>query len=486
MYEIIVIGNDLSSLMAALRSSQSGKKTILLNDIDIPDYYTASGYTFDTDPLPWTGFESEGIFSKILSDLELSADTIPMTPLFQMIFPDHRYDILKNTTEQIKEIERETGRNTIDLVNFYETILKANTLMSVLISENPRVRPGTVKELLKFMPNFPGIMSMKRRFSRQFARVQTHPLLKAAFCAQLLLFSHLNPEGISPLSFAYILSLPFRGLNYPVGGKYRIVDSLKRKIESTGGIVKNCSAIHLKVDSDEAMVDISGGNENCITIKGRHAIVSTKWKGFLPFLLENGRRFSSILDKFDKIKTTHHPFTLHLGISAESVPEKLSPYSVLFSGDELPLERDIFQENFLFLELSLPGDRGRAPDGRRALSITALLKDSPSDLSNKELTEASINMIKGIERLLPFLNEAVDFIDIERSIDISRRSQGFINQRYLQKQNPMLGVSLLSDRTPLNNLSITGGVLLAGLGMEGEIISGLNAANIFNGDGSYV
>jgi len=47
-------------------------------------------------------------------------------------------------------------------------------------------------------------------------------------------------------------------------------------------------------------------------------------------------------------------------------------------------------------------------------------------------------------------------------------------------------VSLLSDKTPLNNLRITGSVLLAGLGMEGEIISGFNAVQSFTGDENNV
>ncbi len=480
MYEIIVIGNDLSSLMAAVRSSQMGKKTILLTDIDIPDYYAASGYTFDIDPFPWTGFEPKGILTNILSDLELPVDTIPLNPAFKLIFPEHRFDILGDTAAQISEIEREIGRNSINFRQFYKTVLKTDTLLSRLIRDNPRVRPATVKEFFTYLLRVPRMIWLRRQFSKHFTRIQASPFLKKAFSAELLFFSHLNPEGISPLSLAYALSLPFRNLNYPIGGKYRIIDSLKRKIESKGGIVKSCSTLQLKIN-EEVVVDISAGNGNSFTIKGRNVIVSTKWKGFLPFLLGDDR-CSSIADKYTDIEATHYPFTLHIGIAEASIPENMSQYSAIVSEEILCDETDTFKENLLFLELSALGDKGRAPAHRRALSVTAFLKDSPVDLSNKELTEVSVRMMKSIEGLLPFLNESIDFIDIDRSIDISRKYQESINERYSLKQNPILGVSLLSNKTPLNNLSITGGLLLAGLGMEGEIISGLNALESFSGD----
>jgi len=404
MYDIIVIGNDLSSLTAAIHSSHSGKKTILLNDIDIPDFYSSSGYTFDIDPFPWTGFEPKGIFTQMLSEFDLPINTSPLNPALQMIFPEHRFDILSETTSQIKEIEREIGRNSIKLRKFYKTILKADNFLSKVIRDNPRIRPGTAKEFFKYLLGFPGIIWRKRFFSKHFNCVQANPLLKKALSAELLLFSNLNPEGISPLSFAYLLSIPFRGLYCQIGRKYRLIDALKRKIESNGGIVKNCSTLQLNIDED-AVVDIATQNDNTFTIKGKNVIISTKWRGFLPFM-SGDDRYSSIVERYMGIEPSHYPFTVHIGLSEASIPEKMSEYSVLISDDLYEKGNDFFKENIFFLELSAVGDRGRAPENKRALSVTAFLKASPLDLSNKELKEASILMMKSLEGFLPFLNES--------------------------------------------------------------------------------
>jgi len=484
MYDIIVIGNDLASLMAAVCSARSGMKTILLNDMDIPDFYEASGYTFDIDPFPWTGFEPGGILSGILADLDIPADTVPIDPPLQFIFRDHRIDVLSDIPSQIKEIERELDGNAVNLRSLYRTIEKTDVLISELLRDNPQVRPQTAGELLAYLCKVPAMVRLKSVFSRQLSRMQPRSPLKRALTAELLLFSHLNPDGIAPLSLAYSLARPFRRLFYPLGGKYRIIDALKRKIESMGGMVKRCSTVHLDIN-DEVVVDIAGNNGESFVIKGKTVILSTQWQGFLPFMLGD-RRCSAIAEQFTDIEASHYPFSLHLGIAEASIPERLSQYSVLIS-DTLPRDAtDIFREGFLFFELSATGDSACAPRRRRALTVTAFLKESPADMSNKELTDVSVRMMKGTETLFPFLAESIDFIDIDSSISLSRKYQGAINQRYSLKNNPMLGVSLLAGKTPLPNLSIAGGTLLAGLGMEGEIISGLNALHIVNEGGKDV
>jgi hypothetical protein len=94
----------------------------------------------------------------------------------------------------------------------------------------------------------------------------------------------------------------------------------------------------------------------------------------------------------------------------------------------------------------------------------------------------AVCMMKHLEKLLPFLNEGIDFIDIDKSIDLSRRHNTSLHTKYSLKQNPILGISLLSSKTPLSTVSLTGDVLCAGLGMEGEILAGLNAARSLMGD----
>jgi phytoene dehydrogenase-like protein len=479
MFDVIVIGNDLGSLISAVYSSHHGKKTVLLNDVDIPDFYSCSGYTFDSDPLPWAGFEPHGIFTETLTELNVPVDTIPLTPSLQFIFSGHRFSLFSDPTSQVKELDRAFGIHSAEFRTFYESMVKAGNFVSEIIGNNPRIRPETVTEFLGYLFSLPKIIWRRKIFLRRFKGIQANPLLQKAFFAQLLLFSHLNPEGISPLSFAHTLSTPFRGLYHQIDGKYRLIKSLKEKIESNGGMVKNCHTLTLKIGSD-VTVDIATQNNDDCTITGKNVILSTQWKGFLPYILEDNR-CSSIADNYTNIETSHYPFTIHIGLSEKIIPEKMCEYSVLIPDDLGDEGNHLLREHCFFVWSSAAGDRGRAPEHKRALSITALLKNSPLNLSNKELKTVSILMIKILEGFLPSLNEYIDFIDIDASIDISRKIQESLNHKYRVQNKPLLGLSLLSNKTPLENLYITGGMLLAGLGIEGEVMSGLNAAKRLHG-----
>ena len=80
--------------------------------------------------------------------------------------------------------------------------------------------------------------------------------------------------------------------------------------------------------------------------------------------------------------------------------------------------------------------------------------------------------------LLPFYMENLDYINIERSIELSRKNQGIINQKFLIQRNYFPGIRMISNRTTDPKIFLTGGMLMAGLGFEGEIISGVNAASL--------
>ena len=55
MYDIIVIGRDLSSLIAALASARYGLRTILVNEGKLEMEHREAGYAFPIDPTPFSG-----------------------------------------------------------------------------------------------------------------------------------------------------------------------------------------------------------------------------------------------------------------------------------------------------------------------------------------------------------------------------------------------------------------------------------------------
>ncbi|MDO9528676.1 MAG: hypothetical protein Q7J27_05900 [Syntrophales bacterium] len=475
MYDTVVIGSDLSSLVAALLSSRYGKKTILLSEGDIPYFYSESDYTFNIDPLPWSGFGPKQVFLQLFSELGMpfidKSTILQLNPALQIILPEHRIDLYREKASFLGEMEREFSGDVEKISDLYTVVSKNSELIGRLLRNNPHIRPRTVKEFFKFLGNIPTLISNRLILTRNFKKFEGTPSLKRIFESELLLFSNLYTDSVKSLSAAYSLSLPLDGLFYHLGGKHILINALREKFISYGGdFVGTDSIMRLNVKG-KIEIDIDTGDK-LSTIKGRNLIVSSKWEKIKPMLL-NDKKFSRLARKLESVKPVYHPFTLHMGVLDKGIPEKMAEY-VIIVGDE---KRPVMDGNLVFLEVSSPGDTGHAPNGKRAISATAFLKESPLSLNNDELKEVSEGILENLEGFLPFLRENLDFINVEKSIEISRKYQEVVNRKYKVNGNPLLGISILPSKTPVKNVFITGGMLLAGLGFEGEVISGMNAAS---------
>ena len=108
MYDVIIIGNDISSLTAAWQAAQRGLRTVLISDLKSSLQFTLQDYTFDTVPLPWP------LLPEIVPGLcpvasATQSYTLSASPL-QIIFPDHRVDLCGGLYDQIRELAREFPR----------------------------------------------------------------------------------------------------------------------------------------------------------------------------------------------------------------------------------------------------------------------------------------------------------------------------------------------------------------------------------------
>lgn len=243
----------------------------------------------------------------------------------------------------------------------------------------------------------------------------------------------------------------------------------KEYINSGGELLDGCSVMRID-PKPEIIVDIeyagSSSTFHCNTL-----IVSTHWEK-LNLLLFRQKAFRSAFRRLASNHPNAYPFCLHLGVHQEGLPEKMAPYVAVVSDGKKPAHH----QNLVFIERSLQGESGRAPEGRRALSATVFLKESPLVLDDAELKGTAKNIIDVLDGFLPFLRESIDYVNIGKSIAFARQSQDRINQKYCTRKGSFIAINTLSPETPLRNILLTGGVLRAGLGFEGEIISGVDAA----------
>ncbi len=476
MYDAIVIGNDLSSLIAAITAVRKGFKTALLSERDIADTYIEVGYTFNLDPFPLSGFGNAQICERLFAKLDipstLSSSIRLLDPGLQIILPEHRIELFQDINLLLKEMGREFPEEAVDIGKFYSSVLKIGDLVNQFFSENTVLYPRSFHEYWGLIKKIPFLIREKAISGRASYRAFRNAAFRRVIETQLAVLSNLYRERAGSLFSAHILSQPLRGLFYQMGGKGILMDGLRTTFRSSGGTLPdNCSVLRIISDKKISIDVRTDGNVS--TIRGENLIVSTKWENLRMLLLNDGK-FQRLTHRLKRVSPIQHPFTLHMGVFDKGLPEKMAPFVVVVRDKN----KSALENNLVFLETSARNDSGRAPDGKRAISATVFLKESPLKMSNHDLEETSMVILNHLDIFLPFFMENLDYINIEKSIELSRKNQGIVNQKFIIRRNFLPGLRILSNRTSVPNMFITGGMLMAGLGFDGEIISGVNAASL--------
>jgi len=336
---------------------------------------------------------------------------------------------------------------------------------------NPLIRPSSFKEALRLLKLLPKLLHAKLALMRMMGRLEKkEPSAKRSLEAQGAILSHQYEPGVKSLSSAYALCLPWLGLYYAAGGRGHLLESMKRAFQGMGGtIISDCSSVRIRT-SGENEIDLKAGDD-VEKILADRMIVSTKWENLAMILLSE-RKFQRLGRRLRNSRTVRYPFTIQMGVGEAGLPEKLAPLVALVSDEK----KSVMDQNLLFLQISRSGDLEFAPAGRRAIDATFYLHESPLRLTNDELRSQILSELDRLDAFLPFLRENIEYLDIEKSIELARRHQEVINQKYSTKPNPFFGIMTLPNKTPASRVFLTGGLLLAGLGYEGEIMAGVHSA----------
>jgi phytoene dehydrogenase-like protein len=472
MYDSIIIGRDLSSLVAALASCRQGFKTLLLSEGTFDSDWRQGGYTFSIEPEPFPGLTMDQSVLRRLKELHPApADAPPLlavNPAFQVILPGHRIDLFADRGELLRELVREYPDEASEIQHFYRAVGRAASAVEHWTGEDLHGPPGTLSGFFRDLLRLPQIMLLHSSLAVRSRTVQ--PCFRQVIDAQLSSLSHLaRRNGLLPLSAAYLLSLPARGMSYPCGGRNAWTSWIRDGFLASGGtLIDSGSVMRIDLQPDIA-VDLERSGSP-VSLRGKRLIVSAQWEK-LNLLLLPQKRMRRLARRLQALGGCAFPFSLHMGVHQDGLPERMAPFVVV-----VPDGRDDRIQGPVLLKCSLPGETSRAPEGRRALSATVFLDESPLVLADSQLRDVAKSILDSLEGFLPFLRDSIDHLEVEQSIVHSRNSQEMVSHHYRCPRSAWLALDLLSPKTPQPNLFLTGSLLRAGLGFEGEILSGMDAA----------
>lgn len=473
MYDLIVIGDDLSSHVAAAVASRQNINTVLLAENGIGESCLIGGFPFNVDPTPLTGFGENQICLSLLAEagiFPIEEKSSLLNPAYQIILPEHRLDFFNDKELLIQEIIREFPQLAGKISSFYDAVVKNSDILSTWVHNHPSIQLKSVKDYFEFLKLIPHLIKYKFDNIKFKWTCSGNISFRKVMEAQQALLSFRIKDQDSIFSH-FQLSAPLRGVYYFSQGKQTILNSLLKELESTNGsYLNNCEISSIKKDK---LIEVNFTDKNGVAskISADNLIVSTKWQKMN--MLFDRKNQINLDDLIRPIKVPYYPFTIHLGIRQKSVSEKMARHVAVISD----VNKDLYDDNLIILELSSSDDEKTTSLAKSSLSATVFLRDDQMIWSSENLTANSRSIIERLEYFLPFLKENIEIFDIKESINISRKQRDIVNPKYQLRNSFITGFAAKSNKTKFDNIYLTGASLLADAGFEGEIISGINAAN---------
>ncbi|MFB3883771.1 MAG: phytoene desaturase family protein [Thermodesulfobacteriota bacterium] len=476
-YDVIILGSGLGGLVAGAYLSKGHHSVLLLKEGQYDSLYKEKGYRFT----PFSNFSEKHIkgdlLKRISRDLDLSLAMSDRQgtrreegglkkpgekAAFQVILPRSRIDLFCRRSMLQVELEREFPKEVDQIKSFYtemeelQPLLKTEKAKEGARSVFPLRSRSLMRKWWPFDPLPKGRIDQRLApFSKEF---------REFIKMQLISWGNLFSDRV-PLSLAhYLLFCDGADTGKPEVDFEVLRGKVREKFLQSGGEIEEIEKVDRVEKRWRRGITVSL-KEDARAFRSRFLIFNSPLHR-LSTLLGNKQRLLSRWG--EKIPFRYVVVPLFLGVRERVIPVGMRELLVSISDLNRPYEGG----NVLFLSLSQKGDETEAPEGRRALTVESLM--APEDWGSDSLPEHQKGVMEHLYRLIPFLEEHIDFMDW----DWARR-------QYPSWTYPHFFYEAPSDfrwREGVVPLQISKDFFFVGkenfpyLGMEGEVLGGLMIA----------
>lgn len=401
-YDAIVIGAGLEGLLCAALLAKRGKQVIVLEESPAPGgasfRVTKSGYTFIKGPTLFLGFERDGLYDRLFTELGLSLSMLKREgllfrktqPPLQIVLPDHRLDYFTEPGELFEELKREFPDQAQEIRAFWSEMEQWEQVIRPKMHQAQRSNPRTVRdwfhEIRERMMYSSAVRTQRRqRAGDSLNRHGLDPEIRRGLELLLLIFIGKTMNEASCLDLNPLLGLIQREMMTISGGIPRLSELLVKVIQEHHGDVvyrQQAAEIILKHRHPDGVRTVDGE-----TVHGTSVILNLPWRS-----------------AFDR-SPLRKEFTLYFGIAEKVLPSPMKDHLLFLSSYQRPSLAD----NFLYLQLNTGQDPWAAPKGQRALQAFGFLPDD--DIPIREALKLLIPPVMAhLTWLMPFSDEVLTFL----------------------------------------------------------------------------
>jgi phytoene dehydrogenase-like protein len=469
VYDVCVLGGGVGGAAAGALLSRRGFRVLLIDEGGASPTVADGGWLFPGGPRLRPALRALPAAEALLTDLGLATDATrsfePLQPPFQVLLPRHRLELAPDAAALGRGLRREWPSDAAALAAALARLATATELGGALLKGAPPLPPAglldrwTLRRAIGRAATETGLDRALLTGPSPLAPLDGSPLGSALTALAGFLGRLDGPP--SAFVLARLAGVALGGLYHPVAGAVGIEEGLRRRISETRGEVLGTPAEPARVEA----IGVDGGRLTTVRVAGtsdtwlaRAFVIAAPLASVAERLPAEGRD-GRLARTLAAVRPGARLAACHLLLRAEARPPGLGEAALL-------LEADGAMPGAVLLELSparREPRRGAPPEtvaGHLAASAFTLLPPGGDEAA------ARARLRRALDAALPFH---------ERHL-VHRAEPPPVAHHLRFEAAAPLGLGGLPVRAPWKNAWLASGEVLPGLGLEGELFAGLQAA----------
>jgi phytoene dehydrogenase-like protein len=395
-------------------------------------------------------------------------------PAYQVAMPEARVDIVQGREEWAKVLHSEFGADAGALMNLLGEVDRYSGMLRRLLTHDVVYPAYTLREKYRLNRACSNLGTEFKEGARldyeEFLdSFNLSPATRAFLDAQFYFLAPTLPDNPSLFFASFVFSCINKGIFIVEGGLRVLEDICKERISSYRGQLQRASEIE-EIDFGRACAIKLGGVKE--PVRAKKILVSTNIEDFLAKHAPKSLK-GSFRERLDAPPHKRHTFTLYIAIDDQVTPVGMKDNVILVTDANKPVSSD----NLAFVSLSPLDNPDYAPPGKRLLAVTTVVSPETGELTAPEAKRISQSVLANVRDLTPFLDDFTEFVAYDESFALYQAARRSTIIPPIDPED-RFGIACLPNRTPHKEVFYSGKGGLPGLGMEGEGITALMAANI--------
>ncbi|WP_342381117.1 desaturase [Myxococcus stipitatus] len=478
VYDVIVLGSQLGGALAAALLAKRGHRVLLVDHDGMGPGYEHGGYVLPYAPFVAPPLKAMPAIEEALTELGLTTTVQralrPHAPELQLVMPKNRMDLHADATRRKAEVTRELGEEGEALLGALAGTTAQHEATDAFFKAQPALPPDGFFEgwgLKKLIRAHPGLEAPPRLAAETPA---------AALVRSLRPFiNHLDrPE--SPLALTRPLSQVLSAPCFFNGGHDGLRELLTRRLAELGGDVlgrDSPSGFIVEELSFEGSKFAGVKLVRSDTLYRAACLVAATDSSALRRLVTDKKHHRGLLEHLDQSTTKSILFTVNWVVPETALPRGMGELSLVDTQDA-ELGSMLIQLHPVRTTAS-GGKESKDMEGLRVVCAGVFVPATARELGDEHLQTLASRIDAQLDAVMPFtaqhrLLRSVPYLDASGS----RGTRLMPHPLYSFESEAVLGVTGLTQRTPVKNLLLAGREVLPGLGLEGELLAGVRAARL--------